>query len=139
MSFFSNIFQSGRQPANPLFCDPFDEIFPEQAQQRAQDRLVAEEKRLHKEAKIREVAAWWQKQMNNLADKHAECVANVIADRSTKAPALLSLEVQEQREALEIGHGLLLHQSDTRWGKKTTDDALKSLGHDVFELRREAR
>ena len=135
MSFFSNIFQSGHQPSSPVYLNPFAEFDPRWAACEQE----YEDSQARRQAKIQSVANWWGEQMNALADKHAESVTDALAGHPSKNPILLGMAVAEHNSALEIAHGVLLRQSDTRWGEKTTDDALKSLGHNALDLRLNAR
>ena len=80
--------------------------------------------------RVNEAAAFWRRSLDELADRHAEALTQVdifAPDADAKA--------DELKQKLTLGHRLLLQQSDARWSRDITNEALRVLHHNADDFR----
>ncbi|WP_299326376.1 hypothetical protein [Parasphingopyxis sp.] len=114
--------------------DPFDRPFWEPSPETPEQS----ERRLRREALLREATAFWQEQLTKLADHHAAAITETVGAVHSFSECALEQKTTEHKRKLKFAYRLLLQQSDTRWGVEITDDALEALYHDADDFRLEA-
>lgn len=82
---------------------------------------------------------FWHENIVKLADQHVEAMLQTTKSAFGQSGDRLKQIAKQNERKLAIAYDLLLQQSDVRWGKSITDDALEELNHDPSDIRLAAR
>lgn len=140
MSFFRSIF-GGSEYTDPMaaMLDEMDADFerrhPETAARLEAQKVRRAKAKATTEAKIAVATTWWETELTKLADEHAKAVNKITQHAQSVTTGRLKQSVDDAGKKLKIAQGILLQQSDVRWGTDVTDSALEALDYESVCFR----